>query len=148
MFYNEKEPLLVEDIEKLVNPNAKIVEAIAADEVYHDRSVEDRIAFLEETLFSLVDNLRESAVLSKNWKRYNGFPVGLKLYSRYSPKTNDKKTLLVTENSFLLSSGIQTNSLQSAMELVAPKSEDPWVFWRLGGHRGPSVGEVFGHMTT
>lgn len=148
MFYNEKEPLLVEDIEQLINPEAKVIEAIAADEIYHDRGMDTRLSFIEETLFSLADQLRNSGLLSKNWKKYNGFPVGLVLYSRYDPKRNDKKTLLVKENCFLLSSGMETNSLQAAMDLIAPHAKDPWVFWRLGGHRGPAVGEVYGYMKT
>lgn len=146
MFYSEKEYPLVEDIEKLVNPSAKITEAIAADEIYEDRNLESRISFIEQLLFSLTDQLRESSLISKNWGRYQGFPIGLVLYSRYDPKRNDKKTLQVKENSFLLNNGIETNSIDSAMKLIAPQSQDPWIFWRLGGHRGPALGEVFGHL--
>lgn len=146
VFYTKHEIPPVEDIEYLLNPDAFKRPPIEASVSKAEKIDSERLAFLEETLFNLIETLRENNVINPTYGRYQGFPVGMILYSQFDPKNNNKKTLKVESDKFVLNTGIETNSMSEAMKLVAPKANDPWVYWRVGGHRGPTIGEVFGYL--
>jgi len=147
MLYDTKDYLIVEEIEKMVNPSIKNTEMEANAEASVHRELIDRLSFIEEMVFKMVEELRDQKLINKSSCRYQGFPIGMTLYSDYDLKDRStRKTLKVEENGFVLNNGIKTNSLQQAMQLVCSKAEDPWLYWRVGGHRGPSVGEIYGYL--
>jgi hypothetical protein len=147
MPYNTKDYFTVEEIESMVNPSAKNKTMEVNAELSVDRSFLDRISFIEEIVFKMIEELRDKNLINKSFGRYQGLPVGLLLYSKYNDKDRGtRKTLKIEEGTYVLNNGIKTNSLHQAMKLVCSESEDPWLYWRVGGHRGPSLGEIYGYL--